>query len=155
MSRIYRALGTPNLNVAGAYGANNTVGAGVITFANALRRTSSFARLLNVCVIDLANQKIVGDLVLLNRDISTTTVITDNGATDVADTDMDSVEAVIPIPAANYASFADNAFATVSVGNLGLKRFTDGQDLYGFFITRGTPTYANGDLQFLLTLMED
>lgn len=149
---IVRSQATPNLNVAGAYVSGDACGAGVLTFSNIFSGVSSEAKLLQVTVSDLAKQSIVGDLFLLNKDISATTTVTDNGALDITDSDMQYVLGVVPIPAANYAALNDNSIATVQLTNFGLRRNEDGRNIFGIFVTRGTPTYTNGDLLISLVV---
>lgn len=143
---LIRVQATPNLANVGLYAANDCVGSGILTFSNAFMGASKEGLLKSITVVDQANQKIVGNLVLFDEDISGTTSIVDNAAFDCADADMSKILAVIPIPAANYVSFADNAIATVQT-EIALKQVKDSRHLFGVFVTGGTPTYvANGDI---------
>lgn len=138
---LIRVQAIPLLSNVGLYAANDCVGSGILTFNYALTGSSKEGLIKGITVVDQANQKTAGTLVLFDEDVSATSPIVDNAAFDCADADMSKIVAAIPIPAANYVSFADNAIATVQC-EYPFKQNKGTNNIFGVFVTLGTPTYV-------------
>lgn len=118
---------------AGAYTANDVVG-GRINFGNI---PSGILRA--VTLVDQASQAGAYQLVLFRRIV---TDITDNGANDIADADLEVTLGAIHLTdtaGADSFTFSDNKIYCRQ--GLALP-IVDVAPLYGFLIAKGSPTYA-------------
>lgn len=142
---------TANLaTTAGAYTAGDNVG-GKLTFAGAARSAGGTFKLVDVMILDLANQKIVGSLYLFDADPADSTSTT-NDAQTIHANDVPKLIARIPVAAADYASVDSKGVAHVAVNRV-LK--LAGTSLYGVFVTEGTPTYGTSGLKIRLGIVQD
>lgn len=143
---------TPVLAVAGVYAAGDVVGS-KLTLAGAVRAAGGGGIIQSVRLADKAKQNAATDVVFFAADPATS-VFTDNAVATVADADLLLSAGHVSIAAADYASFADNSLATV--GGVGLAvKLDSGVDLFAILVTRGAPTYANGDLELEVTVLQD
>lgn len=142
---------TPTLTVHATYVANDYVGtSGVpMTFAAVARVNGGSFVPSKVLVIDNALQSIAGELWLFD---SAVTPPADSAAWTISDADAAHVIDVIPV-ATYYASAANS----VGVGGSTrlCKAASGTTSIYGCFVTRGAPAYADGDLTFILVAAQD
>lgn len=143
---------TPVLAVAGAYAVNDLVGT-KNTLADAVRASAGKGIIQSVVLADKAKQDARLDIIFFNADPSGST-LTDNGAATLVDADLLKVVGVVTILPTDYCDLADNSVA--SRCGIGLAFAAAGGDnLYAVLVSRGTPTYAAGDLQLLVTILQD
>lgn len=136
---------------AGLYAANDALG-GRMTFSSASIGAGQSGMIEAVRIVDRAVQLAPMDLVLFDQAFTATA---DNDPFDPSDADMESCVGVIPVTAANYWQFFDNAVAVVYP--VGLPFVTVGSgDLYGQLVVRAAPTYvATTDIRVRLTVRRD
>lgn len=139
--------------VAGAYSANDYVGANAtpITFSNCARINGGSGWILGAVLIDKALQSKETELWLFD---DTITPPNDNAAWTISDADMQKFLGVIEFQ--TYFASALNSGANPE--NTKAVRFTcqsGSKNLYGAIVTRGTPTYASGDLFVRLMIIQD
>lgn len=147
-----RIVVTPTLTVHAGYVANDYVGtSGVaMTFANAARVPGGTGYVQSALLVDRALQKVSGELWLFDEAI---TPPADSAAWTLTDATIDHCIGVIP-----FSTYYDTAANTISFYQgypLGFKCLAGSVDLYGCFVTRGAPAYADGDLTFKLVTIED
>jgi len=139
---------TPSLNVAGAYAAGDLVGQ-KNTIASAVRVSGGRGTILSVTIADKAKQAAALDLVFFGAD-PTGTTFTDNGPFTPVDADLLKIIGHVAVLASDYSQFADNAVATrVAVG---LMFEASVSTIYMAVVSRGAPTYTDGDLQIKIAL---
>lgn len=140
------AVITPAITVSTtpAYTAGDSIG-GKITLANAVRVSGGISLLQSIMVLDRANQKPAGTILIYNADPSAAT-LTDNAAL-VNSTDDLKIIAQIPIYSVDYVTVNSKAYAMLR--NLGAEvKAASGTTLYASFCTTSTPTFAaTSDLQ--------
>lgn len=139
------AVVTPTITVSTtpAYSAGDSIG-GKITLANAVRISGGITLLQSIAILDRANQKPTGTILLFNADPSAAT-ITDNAAF-VFSTDDLKVVAAIPVITADYVTI--NSKAVAMLRNLGAEVKAAATTLYAAFVVTSTPTFAaTTDLQ--------
>ncbi len=140
-------------STAGAYTAAENVG-GKLTFANAVRVAGGTLRLQSLLLVDLANQKIIGDLYIYDSDPSLST-FTDNGVNTIHATDLPRLIHKIPIVAADYTTVDSKGIACIPLYGRVLKAAAGGTSLYATFVTGGTPTYGTTGLLLQLGVIRD
>ncbi len=137
---------TPTI-VAEAYDANDMVG---VEMEFALQSQSGVVQ--SLVVTDLGEQDAALELHLFRKSV---TPAANNAA--VAFTDAEgkaSAVGVIVIPAADYIDAGPYSIATIE--NLGINYECDSGTLFGYVVTRGTPTYGStSDLTFKLGVLPD
>jgi len=143
---------TPVLTVAGVYAANEFVGtsATALVFAGAARVAGGSGKIISATLIDFALQSASTELWLF------TTAITppaDNAAWTLSDADCLTCVGVITF--ATYYASALNSVANAPQTGLPIGFVTPGTTLWGALVTRGTPTYATGDLTVRLVIEQD
>lgn len=131
---------TPTITVSTspAYTAGDSIG-GKITLASALARSAGVAELRSIVILDRANQKPAGDILIFEAD-PTLATLTDNSAVALSTNDLNII-ARIPVAASDYVTINSKAIANLS----GLSRFvksTTGTSLYAAFVVTTTPTFA-------------
>lgn len=139
----------PTLAVAGAYISGDAVGA-VMTFSNALRNPGGVGGtgvLKSVKIADYAKQNAILDLILFR---SAPTAVTDNSPFDPSD--ADTLKIVAAVQVSTWYSFNDNSYGQAECA---IDVESDTADLYGVLVSRGTPTYATGDLQVTIGDLAD
>lgn len=142
---------TPTITASSAYTSGNEVG-GQMTFTGICNKRTNRGEVIGAQLLDKAVQGIDTDLVLFRAAPSGGT-LTDKSAFTPADASLASVTAVIPLT--THKAFADNG---VSQGaNIVYPVQCDAAgNLYGFLVTRGTPTYASTtDLTLQLEVLAD
>jgi hypothetical protein len=143
---------SPTLTVAGAYTANDFVGTSTtaMTFLNCAREVGGKGIIQAALLIDKAAASASGELWLFD---SAPTPPSDNAAWSISDADVAKCIGVIA-----FSTYYASAINSVSiVANVGIP-FACGaavSSLYGCFVTRGTPTYATGDVSFRLSILQD
>jgi hypothetical protein len=127
-----------------AYTAQDTVG-GLLTFGGCFRAGYCTSHLRSLTILDRANQKAAGQLVIFGGNPSGSTLTNDIQPTIVA-ADVSKVIARIPVAGADFVTIdqAGVDFAVAEIPNLGriLKDTQGGTTLWAIFQTTGTPTYA-------------
>lgn len=134
------AVVTPTVTVSTtpAYAAGDSVG-GKLTLTSAVRVSGGIALLQSVVILDRANQKPAGTLLIFDSDPSAAT-ITDNAAF-VYSTDDLKVVAAIPVATTDYITI--NSKAIANIRNIGaLVKAASGTTLYAAFVLTSTPTFA-------------
>lgn len=127
-----------------AYTALDGIG-GLFFFSGLFRSGYSTSHLRSLTILDRANQKAAGQLLLFSSNPSGSTLTNDIQPTIVA-ADVTKVVARIPIAAADYVTIdqAGTDFAVAEISNLGrvIKDAVGTSGLYAYLQTTGTPTYA-------------
>jgi hypothetical protein len=147
---VSKTLAADLATTAGAYAAGDNVG-GKLTFENAARVAGATIRVVDLMVLDLANQKIVGSLYLFSDDLVAGSTSTTNAAQVIHADDLGKLVARIPVAAADYASVDTKGVAHVAVDRV---LSLVGTSLYGVFVTEGTPTYATSGLKVRLGIVQ-
>lgn len=141
---------TPVLAVAGAYVSGDQIGA-VNAVSGAADWSGGSVLLKSVTVLDAAKQDVALDLFFFSESPTLTSV--DNGAFALADSEMlGKCLGKVSLAATDYADAAASASATKTNVDLVLKAVARAQDIFCVLVSRGTPTYANGDLKIVLGL---
>ncbi len=139
-----------------AYTAGDALG-GLLKFENVLFNPKRTGVALSLTIIDKASQDAETELVLFSE---TFTATADNAAFAPSDADLLNCLGTISVGAGNYATFSANSAGTKPNAGLGLHstedyRENEASSIYGQLVTRGTPTYAVGDIQIKLTVLQD
>ena len=146
---------TPTLTVHATYVANDYVGeSGVpMTFASVVDKVGGSGKVISALIVDYAVQHIVGELWLFD---TTFAPPADSAAWTVSDAIAETCIGVINFPAASYyASAANEVCRGTPAAPLAFQCGSASKDLYGAFVTRGTPAYASGDITFRLYVQQD
>lgn len=153
MSRFERILlpFTPTLLGGLAYTANDQVGA-VNTLENAVADTKGSVELESVVVVDKAKAKQALDIFFFDE--APTLVSADNTEFELLDSEMLKCIGVVSIAAGDYADSKNSAIACKRDISLILQAARKSKSLYCVLVTRGTPTYAVGDLSVKLGLLQ-
>lgn len=146
---------TPTID-AGAYLANDLIGT-LLTFSNVFREQQPSGYLVSVCITDKAAQASDMDLYILREPFSSSTVLTNNGPFDPADSDLNKIIAVVALGSTSRFSFTDNGVKCL--GSLTTPVWSSGtskRSLYGVLVARGTPTFAStSDLTITVGVSRD
>lgn len=139
-------LVTPAITVSTspAYSAGDSIG-GKITLANAVRAAAGITLLQSIQILDRANQRPTGTILIFSADPAAAT-ITDNAAF-VFSTDDLKVVATVPVNTSDYVQI--NSKAVAQLRNIGAEvKAASGTTLYAAFVVSSTPTFAaTTDLQ--------
>lgn len=140
---------TPTLSVAGARIANDYVGtSGVaMVFAGIGRLAGGYFMLNEVEIVDKAAQSVALELWLFDSAI---TPPADNAPWSISDADALHCVAVVKLAATDYFASALNGVANVGGLTRLIKCAAGATSLYGCLVTRGAPTYADGDVTVLI-----
>jgi len=143
---------TPTLSVPGAYAAGDYVGTSAVAMilSGMARSNNGSGIILSARLIDKAAQSAPAELWIFDSAI---TPPTDNAAWSISDADAAKLVGVIP-----FSSYYASALNSVSVANnIGQAFKTIGNDtkLYACLVTRGTPTYADGDVIIELEVLQN
>lgn len=150
MMKLKQLKITPTLAVAGTYAANDQVG-GLTTITNGVDSSGGQSILRSLVILDGAKQSLALDLFFFDQDPSLTSI--DNGAFALLDADLlGKCLGVVSIVAADYAAVSASSVATKQLLSLVLQAAATKKDLYCVLVTRGAPTYADGDLKIILGL---
>lgn len=127
-----------------AYTANDGIG-GLLQFGGIFRAGYCTSHLRSLTILDRANQKAAGQLVLFSANPSGSTLTNDIQPTIVA-ADVTKVICRIPVAGADYVTIdqAGTDFAVAEIFNIGriIKDVVGATNLYAIFQTTGTPTYG-------------
>lgn len=135
---------TPVLASAGLYAANYQVGA-VNTIRDAAAATGGTVEIESLILIDKAKQSLALDVFFF--DVSPTLVSADNGEFEMSDANLAAAyKGHIKIVAGDYAATKTASVANPRIQGLLLKALAATKNLYCVVVTRGAPTYADGDL---------
>ncbi len=142
----------PTLTVHASYSTGDYVGtsASAMTFTGASRINNSTGTVLSAVLIDYALQSISCELWLFD---TAPTPPADSAAWSISDADCARCIGVIPFNT-YYASALNSVSFAQGVG-IGFKTISASTNLYGCLVTRGSPTYATGDLTVRLTILQD
>lgn len=145
---------SPTLTVHANYVANDYVGqSGVaLTLANCARWNGGTGLIVKAELVDKAVQKIAGELWIFD---TAPTPPADSATWAITDAEALTVVGIIPFAAASYYDSANNSICISDNLAIGFKCGSASKDLYACFVTRGAPTYASGDLNFRLTVLQD
>lgn len=146
---------TPTITVSTSiYSANMTIG-GKLVLTNALRTSGAPGILQSIQLIDRANQKPQGTILIFNAD-PTAATITDHTAF-TASTDDFKVVATIPIVSSDWVTLGTASKAFANPSNLGrVVKAASGRTLWATFITSSTPTFAaTTDVQIAFAFLRD
>jgi hypothetical protein len=143
------------MSTAGAYQANDFVGGNTvpITFPSCSRINAGYGGIIGAVLVDKALQSASLELWLFD-DIPTAP--NDNAAWTISDADAAKLVGVIP-----FSTYYASAANSVSIGAIpnGILPFKVAgaalKALYGCVVTRGTPTYASGDLVIRLLIVQN
>lgn len=133
-----------------AYASGDTIGA-KMTFTGVCSMGKQRAQILGVQILDKAKQSADIDVVLFNTSAPGGTY-TDNAAITIADANLPNIQAEISIT--THKTFNDNSISYSSEVIRPVMCDTPG-NLYGYMISRGTPTYAASDLTVVLLVSPD
>jgi hypothetical protein len=141
---------TPTLTVAANYASGDYVGTSAVamTFTGAATPQSNTGTIISAILIDYAAQSVSTELWLFD---AAPTPPADSAAWTVTDADMLKCIGIIPFTT-YYASGANVISFAKGVG-IAYKTATG--NLFGCLVTRGTPTYASGDVTVRLVVWQD
>jgi hypothetical protein len=144
---------TPVLSVHATYVTGDYVGQSAvpITFNSCARVSGGTGTITSAILIDYALQSITGELWLFD------TIVTppgDSAAWTLSDAHAATCLGVIPF-STYYASALNSVSSGVPASPIAFKCGVAVRELYGCFVTRGSPTYASGDLTFRLNISQD
>lgn len=144
---------TPTLTVHASYVSGDYVGTSgsAMSFAALARANGLSVEARSLVLVDKAGQSKAGELWLFDTAI---TPPADSAAWAVSDADLAHCVGVIPIAANQYYAEANGSVAVVPLTNLEMKADNADTALYGAFVTRDTPSYADGDLIFVLAIAQ-
>lgn len=153
-NEIDTVAATPTLTVHANYAANDYVGTSAtpMTFTNCARIEGGGGYIVSAMLIDAAKQKVAGELWIFDSD---PTPPNDSAAWSIADADALRLVGIISLPAANYHDSALNSICQSDAQQIAFRCASGDRDLYGCFVTLGAPTYADGDLTFVLRILRD
>jgi hypothetical protein len=146
-------LVTPTLTVAATYASGDFVGtsATALIFTNAARFAGGAGTIIGATLIDYALQSVAAELWLFSAIV---TPPNDSAAWTI--TDAHSKLCIGVIPFSTYYATAANSISTGTIpnGNIGFILPPGATSLYGALVTRGAPSYADGDLTIRLLITE-
>jgi hypothetical protein len=143
---------TPTLTVHASYVTGDYVGtsASAMEFASASNIGEWTGTIVDAVLIDYAVQSIATELWLFS---SAPTPPADSAAWSISDADAAKCIGVVAFPAASYYASALNSVCRA--GNVVMPFKATSGSIYGCLVTRGSPTYADGDLTVRLTIFQD
>jgi hypothetical protein len=142
---ISKTLSMPN---AGGYTANDQVG-GANTLSNACASTGGTVEVESISVVDKAKQSLALDVFFF--DSSPTLASADNAEFEMTDANLlAQCKGVVRVAAGDYSASKNGSFAQVRNLGLFLKALASSKDLYCVAVTRGAPTYADGDISLII-----
>jgi len=131
---------TPTVSTSlSAYLPNDSIG-GKFEFANALRTSSGTVVIKSATIVDKANVKPVGTLILF-RDNPATAILTDTSPV-VLSTDTSKISGIISFPESVYNTINTVAIATVQ-DEIIIQGVGVGTSIYGAFCVQSTPEFSN------------
>ena len=144
---------TPTLTVHASYASGDYVGTSstAMTFTNCARVNGGTGMISRAILADYALQSAAGELWLFD---TAPTPPADSAAWTISDADASTCIGIIPFTT-YYASALNSISIGVPSAMIMFKCGVSSRDLYGCFVTRGTPTYASGELTFRLPILQD
>ena len=137
--QLYTMDAIPRIT-AGIYASGDALG-DMLTFTHPGLGRGHSIEFRSLRVVDRAAQLAPFDLVLFSQPWA---AVADNAVFDIPDEQMDNMIGAIPVTAANYANFADNAAAIVFPIELPATLLPHGA-IFAQGVVRATPTYAAVD----------
>lgn len=151
-----QADSTPTLTVHSGYATGDYIGTSgtPITFSGCASANGGTGVVVGALIIDGATQSVSGELWLFDN---TVTPPNDSAAWTISDADAKKCVGIVPFNGSTnpYYASAQNSICPVGGLSIVFKTQPNSQNLYGCFITRGSPTYADGDLTFRLRIWQD
>lgn len=137
----------------GVYHANDVVGSGYQTIANASRLSGKPTTLQSLVITDLGMQNASLYIFLFSQP-PTSGTYTDNSECDIDDTDLGYCVGVIFTSAGTWVSAKDNSVFTMN--NIGLPITPSGTSLYAIVKCAAAPTFTStSDLKFIYGFYRD
>jgi hypothetical protein len=142
----------PVLTIAAGYVANDYVGTSgtSMTFAGCARINAGSGIIIGAVLVDYALQSVPGELWLFD---TAPTPPADSAAWTISDANAARCIGIIPF--STYYASALNSVSPVGNLTIGFRCLVGEMALYGCFVTRGSPTYASGNLTFRLRILQD
>jgi len=146
---------TPTLSVAGAYVTGDYVGQSTTpqSFAGAVRVAGSTGVIQSITIVTKTTASFASANMELWLFDQTLTVPTDNAAWSITDADALKCLGVIPISGNNW--FASAANQVYTAGGLGVTIKPVSTTLFYALVIRGSYTFAAGNLQIQLGILQD
>lgn len=120
-----------------------------------LRTQTGTGIVQSVVLQDLSNQSGAIDVVFFDSE-PTATTFTNNAALDIADADLTKVIGVVNITSSDYATFADNAVATVSTLGIPIKSLKSNTlNIWIALVSRDTKTYVANEISLIIGILQD
>lgn len=147
-TRFITATPTVDTNI---YASGDTIGS-YMTFSKACLAGTAKGQILGVKIFDKSKTGVDIDLVLLNSS-SPAGTFTDNAAFDPNDSELSSIVAIIPVT--THKAFSDNGISQAA-NILYPVRCNSDMNIFGYLVSRGTPTYAaSGDVTLQIEVVAD
>lgn len=145
---------TPTLTVHANYVANDYVGTSGVAmdFATAARSNGNTGYVVGAELIDYALQSIPAELWLFD---TAPTPPADSAAWSISDAEALTLIGVIPFSAYYASALNSVSNGVVPNGQLMFKAGALDQSIFGCLVTRGAPTYADGDVSVRLSVVQD
>jgi hypothetical protein len=143
---------TPTLTVAATYISGDYVGTSgtAMTFSNCARANGGTGTIVGAMLIDHSVEAIAGELWLFDAPV---TPPADSAPWSLSG--ADGAKCIGVIPFTTYYSSVSSSHTFVNDLNIVFKTESDSRNLYGCFVTRGTPDYASGSITFKLRVRQD
>ena len=145
---------TPVLTVHATYISGDYVGQSIspMTFSSCARVAGGTGMVTSCMLIDYAKQSVAGELWLFD---ATVVPPNDSAAWTLSDADMLKCIGVIPFSTYYATDINSVSFGVPTSSPIVFKCGVALRELYGCFVTRGAPVYADGDLTFRLNVLQD
>jgi len=142
----------PVVAAGGAYSINDQVG-DVNTIDNAVPSTGGTSEIESLIIIDQAKQALALDVFFF--DVLPVLASADNAEFEMTDANLlASYKGHIKVVAGDYATTKSASVANPKIQGLLIKSLPSTKSIYCVVVTRGTPTYAVGDLVFHVGLKQ-
>lgn len=140
------------MSAAASYVTGDFVGtdATPLEFAGAARVSTGTGTITGCILIDDAVQSIAGELWLFDESFTPP-----NDSAAWAISDADALKCIGVIPFSTYYASGNNSISVGTIPNGNLPFKSTGTSLWGAFVTRGSPTYASGNLHIRLFAVQD
>lgn len=137
-------------SISPAYSAKDNIG-GALDFVNAARASGGTVVIQSIQLVDIDHQDSAMDLVFFDRVI---TAPTDNAAFAPTNAELRECIGLISVAATDWHDMNTNSVAAYN--NVGLEAVLNGTDLFGYLVSRGTPTYTTvASLTVMVTVLQD
>lgn len=122
---------------------DNDVIAATQVIEDIARRNGGTILLKSIVVLDKDDQGIEMDLVFLRSNVA---LGTEDAAVSITDDNAEEIVGIVNVPTSAYADLVNSQVAVVDDINLIMVADGSSPDLYIAAVTRGTPTYASGEI---------